>query len=86
LKCYTRVEGKLPFLILPKKISNLENPKKVAVFTLAKNFPKVCNFWKVVLQFKTFYFENAKNTEGVLLKLILNFPKLKLMLKQLSFR
>jgi hypothetical protein len=42
-----------------------------------KNFPKVANFWKVELRFKAFYFKNAKNTEGVLLKLILSFAKSK---------
>jgi hypothetical protein len=34
---------------------------------VAKNFPKVANFWKVMLQFMAFLLENAKNTEGPLL-------------------
>jgi hypothetical protein len=43
-------------------------------------FQKFQTFWKVELRFNAFYFKNAKNTEGVLLKLILNLQKRKLQL------
>jgi hypothetical protein len=45
---------------------------------------RITNFWKVGLKFKAFYFKNAQNTEGVLLELILNFPKGKLLIENLQ--
>jgi hypothetical protein len=44
-------------------------------FRFGKNFPKVANFWKVELRFKTFYFKNAKNTEGGAFKINTKFSK-----------
>jgi hypothetical protein len=45
---------------------------------------RITKFWKVELRFKAFYFKNAKNTEGVLLELILNFPKPKLLIEKFT--
>jgi hypothetical protein len=64
-------------VIFPKILRGLS--QSPAISALAKNFPKVANFWKVDLRFMAILLENAQNTEGVLWILTPNFPKRKLL-------
>ena len=41
---------------------------RTAISALAKNFPKVANFWKVGLQFRDILLKNAQNRGGVFFK------------------